>query len=81
MKAAKYSKSQTSVINLGTKVIYKYPTNTQLFDVAKMVVNGRHPQNKDTFINESACSFIKANIHFVQNLLQLVVSLIVLQKK
>ena len=58
MKPTKYTSDQTNKIDLGTKVIYKYPTPTKLFDVGRMVVKGRHPEDSDTFIIEHECSFV-----------------------
>ncbi len=58
MKPKKYTFEDTKKINLNTKIIYKYPTPTQLFDIARMVVKGRHPEDKNTFIIEEDCSFI-----------------------
>jgi mannose-6-phosphate isomerase-like protein (cupin superfamily) len=58
MKPAKYSIEQTNTIDLGTKVIYKYPTPTKRFDVGRMVVNGRHPEDADAFLIEHVCSFV-----------------------
>lgn len=58
MKPVKYSKSDATKIDLGTKTIYKYPTPTQLMDIGIMVVNGRHPEKEGTFIYEDECNFI-----------------------
>ncbi len=58
MKPAKYSFDQIRKIDLGTKVIYKYPTPTKLFDIGRMVVNGRHPKDPQVFILEHACNFV-----------------------
>ncbi|KKT73512.1 MAG: hypothetical protein UW69_C0063G0005 [Microgenomates group bacterium GW2011_GWA2_44_7] len=58
MKAKKYSLKEANKIDLGTKLILKYPSPTKLFDIAKMVVNGRHPQDKKTFILEHDCQFV-----------------------
>jgi mannose-6-phosphate isomerase-like protein (cupin superfamily) len=58
MKPTKYSVKDTNKIDLGTKVIHKYPNPTKDFDIGKMVVNGRHPQKANTFALESACSFV-----------------------
>lgn len=58
MKPTKYTKSETNKIDLGTKIIFKYPTPTKLMDVGKMVVNGRNPQKEGSFILEKECSFI-----------------------
>lgn len=58
MKAVKYSRSDTTKIDLGTKVIYKYPSPTTQFDVGRMVVNGRHPLDPAAFAFESDCSFV-----------------------
>lgn len=58
MKAAKYTFDKTDKIDLGTKTIFKYPTPMEELDIAKMVVNGRHPQDSNTFILEHACSFV-----------------------
>lgn len=57
MKPQKYSSNDTNKIDLETKIIYKYPTPTKDFDIAYMVVKGRHPEDKNTFIVESACQF------------------------
>ena len=58
MKPKKYSASDTNKIDLGTKVIYKYPTPTKDMDISRMVVKGRHPWEKDRFILEHECSFV-----------------------
>lgn len=58
MKPVKYSFGETNKIDLGTKVIYKYPTPTKEFDIARMVVSGRHPEAKNKFILEHDCSFV-----------------------
>jgi mannose-6-phosphate isomerase-like protein (cupin superfamily) len=58
MKTCKYSSGDTSKIDLGTKIIYKYPTPTKLFDVGLMVVKGRHPEDPKTFILETDCSLV-----------------------
>lgn len=57
MKPHKYTAKDTTKIDLGTKIIFKYPLDSRLFDVAHMVVNGRHPKDKDTFILEHGCVF------------------------
>lgn len=56
MKPIKYSHKDTNKINLGTKIIYKYPTKK--FDIARMVVNGRNPKYKNKFLLEHKCSFV-----------------------
>jgi|SRR3989344_4453071 len=58
MKPVKYSFGETNKIDLGTKVIYKYPTPTKEFDIARMVVSGRHPEGVNKFILEHGCSFV-----------------------
>lgn len=58
MKPAKYSFSDTTKVDLGTKVIHKYPTPTKSLDIAKMVVKGRHPEGPNTFILEHECQFV-----------------------
>ena len=58
MKARKYSPSETKKIDLGTKIIYKYPTPTRSLDIARMIVDGRHPKDKNTFIIEHKCQFV-----------------------
>jgi mannose-6-phosphate isomerase-like protein (cupin superfamily) len=57
MKPIKYSFDQTNKIDLGTKVIYKYPTPTKDFDIGRMVVNGRHPEDPHKFVFEKECNF------------------------
>jgi len=63
MQPAKYTASDTRLIDLGTKVIYKYPTPTKDFDVGRMVVDGRHPAKPGSFIIEEACSFVMYVMH------------------
>lgn len=58
MNPAKYSFKDTKKIDLGTKVIYKYPTPTKSIDIGIMIVKGRHPEDKNTFILETVCQFI-----------------------
>ncbi|SRR4030042_2773256 len=58
MKPQKYTFEDTNKIDLGTKVIYKYPTPTKEFDMAKMVVKGRHPAEPNKFILEHKCQFV-----------------------
>lgn len=58
MKPVKYTPNETSKIDLGTKIIYKYPTLTKEFDIARMVVKGRHPEGKNKYILEHGCSFV-----------------------
>ncbi|RJR15663.1 hypothetical protein C4579_01765 [Candidatus Microgenomates bacterium] len=57
MKAKKYSPKDTNKIDLGTKVIYKYPIPTKLFDIGHMVVKGRHPEN-NKYVLEQDCDFV-----------------------
>ena len=58
MKPVKYTSSDTNLIDLGTKKIYKYPTPTKEMDLGKMVVNGRHPVEPNTYFIEHVCSFV-----------------------
>lgn len=58
MKPVKYSKSDTKKIDLGTKIIYKYPAPNNLMDIGIMSVNGRHPEGQKKFILEHDCSFV-----------------------
>lgn len=58
MKPKKYTFKQVNKIDLGTKVIYKYPTPTKAMDIAKMVVKGRHPKETNKFILEHECQFV-----------------------
>ncbi len=58
MKPIKYSAKDTFKIDLGTKIIFKYPTPTKDFDVGHMVVKGRHPKGVNVFILENECSFV-----------------------
>lgn len=57
MKPVKYSLLQTTKIDLGTKIIYKYPTPTKQFDIARMVLKGRHPKGRNSYILEHGCLF------------------------
>ncbi len=58
MKPVKYSHKDTNKIDLGTKVIYKYPTPTKEFDIARMVVKGRNPEKKNKYLLEHGCDFV-----------------------
>lgn len=58
MQPQKYTSNETTTIDLGTKVIYKYPTPLDQCDVGKMVIHGRHPVGANSFIVEHECSFI-----------------------
>jgi mannose-6-phosphate isomerase-like protein (cupin superfamily) len=58
MKPTKYTAKDANKIDLGTKVIYKYPMPTKLFDNGRMVVKGRHPEDPSKFAFESECNFI-----------------------
>lgn len=58
MKPIKYTFEETNKIDLGTKVIYKYPSPDKTMDVGLMKVNGRNPENEKTFNIEHDCSFI-----------------------
>lgn len=58
MKAVKHSFKDTSIVDLGTKKIFKYPTPTKEFDIAKMVVDGRYPVEPNKFIIEHKCQFV-----------------------
>jgi len=58
MKAKKYTFKETNKIDLGIKIIYKYPSPSKRFDIAKMIVKGRHPQESNKFIIEHKCQFV-----------------------
>ena len=58
MKPSKYSKNEANKIDLGTKIILKYPTPTKSMDVGKMIVKGRYPQEEGVFYNNRECSFV-----------------------
>ena len=58
MKPVKYTKSDATVIDLKTKQIYKYPSPTKLFDIGRMVVNGRNPEGNNNFLLEKDCDFV-----------------------
>jgi len=58
MKPKKFTFKDARKVDLGTKVIYKYPTPTKVMDIAKMVVKGRHPKEKNKFILEHDCQFV-----------------------
>jgi len=58
MKPIKYTRADAKVIDLKTKVIYKYPTPTRLFDIGKMVVHGRSPEGAGSFTFETDCDFV-----------------------
>lgn len=58
MKPCKYSKSDVALVDLGNKRIYKYPTPTKKFDISRMVVKGRHPEDSNTYIIDKACDFV-----------------------
>ncbi len=58
IKPSKYSHRETNKVELGTKIIYQYPTPTKSLGIARMVVDGRHPNDKSTFIIEHKCQFV-----------------------
>lgn len=59
MKAIKISEKDSKKIRLGAaKTIYKYELPTKLFDIAKMEVHGRHPENPTRVILEKDCNFV-----------------------
>ncbi len=58
MKPQKFTFEDTKKVDLGTKIIYKYPSLSRLLELNYMVVNGRHPENKDEYIIEHDCQFI-----------------------
>lgn len=45
MKSKKLNKSDTELIDLGNKKLYKYPSPTNKFEVKKAYINGRSPEN------------------------------------
>ena len=58
MKPLKYSPTETDQINLDTKTIFEYPNFSENMSVANMVVNGRHPEEENTFTLEHECQFV-----------------------
>lgn len=56
MKPVKYTASDADNIDLGTKIIHKYPTPTKNYDVARMEVTGRFPKGRG-FILNNICDF------------------------
>jgi mannose-6-phosphate isomerase-like protein (cupin superfamily) len=58
MKPQKFTFKDTRKVDLGTKVIYKYPSLSKLLGLSCMAVNGRHPENKDEYTIEHDCQFI-----------------------
>jgi predicted enzyme related to lactoylglutathione lyase len=54
---AMYSGDETKLVDLGpTKKIYKYPNPNGSLDIARMVLNGRHPEKG--FVIEHDCEFV-----------------------
>ena len=58
MKPQKFTFKDTKKVNLKTKVIYKYPSLSKSLELSRMVVNGRHPENKKEYTIEHDCQFI-----------------------
>ena len=58
MKPQKFTFDDAKKVDLGTKVIYKYPSLSKLIEVNYMVVNGRHPEKENEFIIDHDCHFI-----------------------
>ena len=58
MRPQKFTFKDTEKIDLKTKVIYKYPSLSRLLELNHMIVNGRHPENKDEHVIEHDCQFI-----------------------
>ncbi len=58
MKPVKYTPKDTFKIDLGSKIIYKYPSPDKSVDIGLMIVKGRHPESQKKFILEHGCSFV-----------------------
>ena len=58
MKPQKFTFKNAKKVDLKTKIIYKYPSLSKLLELNYMVVNGRHPENKDEYVVEHDCQFI-----------------------
>lgn len=58
MKPKKVSFEDAKLVDLGSKKIYEYKFGYKKMSIAKMVVNGRFPENKNKFFLEHKCSFI-----------------------
>lgn len=58
MKPKKFTPQDTRKVDLGTKIIHKYPSLSKLLELNHMKINGRHPENKDEYILEHDCQFI-----------------------
>jgi mannose-6-phosphate isomerase-like protein (cupin superfamily) len=58
VEPVKYTKNEITKIDLGTKVIYKYPTPMKLMDIARMVIDGRNPKGENKFLLETECTFV-----------------------
>ena len=56
MKPQKFTFEDTKKVDLGTKVIYKYPSLSKLLELNHMVVNGRHPESGSEYMHD--CQFI-----------------------
>lgn len=57
MKPIKYTAADTRRIDLGSKQILKYPSQTTDFDIGHMSVNGRFPAG-DQFEKNKICDFV-----------------------
>jgi len=58
MKSQKFTFKDAKKVDLGTKIIYKYPSLSKSSELNCMVVNGRHPEDKNEYIIERDCQFI-----------------------
>lgn len=58
MKPQKFTFEDTKKVDLGTKVIYKYPAPSRLFGLSYVTINGRSPENKNEYTIEHKCQFI-----------------------
>lgn len=58
MKAKKFAPADTRIVDLGTKIIYNYPSLPRLVELNHMVVNGRHPEDENKYVLEHDCQFI-----------------------
>lgn len=58
MQPTKYSFKAANKVDLGAKLIYAYPTPTKLMSVAKMIINGRHPEKPNEWFLEHDCQFV-----------------------
>ncbi|MDD3647216.1 MAG: hypothetical protein PHS44_01820 [Candidatus Dojkabacteria bacterium] len=52
------TKKDSTIVDLGTKLIHKYTSLDRQLEINHMEISGRHPENPNHFIYETKCHFM-----------------------